>query len=88
MYFIACHYELLMLIYMNCNSKIYCNCVNIDNCEWTLEKINAIAYFDKQTKSILVLCSDTVKEPAAVSSCIRVSKQTILLHWKHYFTLL
>ena len=27
--------------------------------------INA-TYFDKQTKSILVLCSDTVKEPAAV----------------------
>ena len=26
-------------------------------------------------QSILVLCSDTVKEPAAVSSHIRVSKQ-------------
>ena len=35
--------------------------------------------FDKQT-SILVLCSDTVKEPG-VSSHIRVSKQTILLHF-------
>ena len=35
--------------------------------------------------SILFLCSDTVKEP--VSSHIRVSKQTILLHWKDiYYT--
>ena len=63
---------------MNCNNNIYCN---LCNCEWTLEKINA-TYFDKQT-SILILCSDTVKEPS-VSSHIRVSKQTILLHMLPY----
>ena len=45
MYFIACYYELLMLIYINCNIDIFYKCMdidcwfymncNIDNCEWT-----------------------------------------------------
>ena len=38
-----------------------------------------------QATSILVLCSDTVKEPATVSSHIRVSKQTTLLHWNAFY---
>ena len=37
--FIACYYELLMLIYMNHNIDICWNCINI--CEWTLMNIYA-----------------------------------------------
>ena len=57
MYFIACYYELLMLIYMNFNIDICCIC------EWTLNKYMCNIW---EARSILVLCSSTVKEPVPV----------------------
>ena len=52
MYFIACLYELLMLIYMNCNIVYFVNEFGKDKCN----------IFLQANKSILVLCSDTVKK--------------------------
>ena len=57
-YFIACYYELLMLIYMNCSMNICCDCMNINDCEWALDK-DKCNLFWQANKSILVLCSST-----------------------------
>ena len=76
MYFIACYFETVIMNYFIWTVTLCILWMNFGK-----DKCNI---FWQANKSILVLCSSTVKEP--VSSDSRVSKQTILLHWKHYIT--